>query len=156
MASFTWTQLIIGNVISGVIAAFIGAASAYFFQRKLYRRNAQGEVIKSACISIDSCVDKAVEYWSSDTTESNREDKHTLARDIHQLLSACSTRIDLVKEWKLVPDHQALDVMFHQLYSRSTGGQFEGSDQKRDPEVVRNLRSVSGRLTNQLNQFVVR
>ena len=145
MASFTWAQLIVGNLITSVVAAFVGAASAYFFQTRLSRRNAQVGLLLNACESVDTCTQRAAEYWLTSTTDETASTRSTDAFEVKRLFESCANSIELLKGWNLLSDFKEVDRLFTLFHNTSTAAALRVRRRKKTPKEVRKSQtSVAG------------
>ena len=147
MASFTWAQLIVGNLITSVVAAFVGAASAYFFQTRLSRRNAQVGLLLNACESVDTCTQRAAEYWLTSTTDETASTRSTDAFEVKRLFESCANSIELLKGWNLLSDFKEVDRLFTLFHNTSTAADFEGASQKKDAKRSKKITNHGSRLS---------
>ncbi|WP_041508597.1 hypothetical protein [Shewanella sp. cp20] len=130
---------IVDRILSGTIAAILGAFSAFLFNRLNWQESTKKESIislESEIINtIDSLAECSLTYWSSDQNDlKNSKLLEAKIKMLFNMVSPSFRQLAFVHGKFSAGDHQKISSEIESLFEYTTDGDFESKNRKSSPK----------------------
>lgn len=138
-----------------LVGALLVAAANYAVQRWRYRIDRLSVAIDQLCGEINSAADSSTRHWLLDTSQNDDVKK---AKELEPELIGRQMRLQsLILALRNLDSAIILDQseeILVSLFEAMTGGNFEVSDRKPEPDTARVVQSLAAKLNGELRKSV--